>query len=74
MNSKENPLMPLIRKCQRKRGLKSWVLLRMAQTGVSGNWANLSGWLHPDAKQRRIPHPETMAGLLKIHNEIKDKT
>lgn len=66
-----NPLLPLIKACQKKRGLKSIVLNRMVVKGVPGNWANLSSWLHPNESKRRSPHPDTMDGLLDIAADLK---
>ena len=70
MSKEPNPLLPLIKRCQRERGLKSRVLRMMVQYGIPGNWANLSEWLHPDPKKRRVPKESTMMGLMEIMREV----
>jgi hypothetical protein len=66
----DTPLLPLIRACQKERGLKSRVLKMMMKRGIPGNWANLSEWTTPIASKRRTPVPNTLKQMLKLQQEL----
>lgn len=67
-----SPLAGLIVHCQRERGMKSEVLRRVeAALGRTVTWAQVSGWLHPNAARRVKPSLETGMALLGVWHQLQ---
>ncbi len=64
------PLLPLIELAKSQRGMKSKVLVRVIEKGGTANWGQISDWLHPDEKKRRVPRHETLAVMLEVQKEM----
>ena len=71
MSNERSPLESLIRKCQMTKGLKTQILNYLVHKGYKANWAQISGWLHPDSGKRVAPSFHIGLALMRAEREVK---